>query len=108
VFLLWPTQPLGVIEHNSGAAVAILVTVGANVILFGLVGVAVNCASGRAFVLFGIYLLLAILIYLLASWAAGSDLSQVDVLALAVALTFYALLFWLSTRGTILRKLARR
>lgn len=98
VLLLWPTQPLGVIEYSSGTLVATLVTVGANVIFFGLIGLAVGAALSRTIAFLGIYLLVAALIFLLALWASGFDLHQVDAVALVAALGFYAFLFRLSAR----------
>ena len=98
VSLLWPTQPLGVIEHSSGTAIAFLITVGGNVVLFGMLGLAVGAAARWTFVLLGIYLLVAALICLLALWGAGFDFAYLNIFALAIVLAFHAFLFRLSTR----------
>jgi hypothetical protein len=98
VSLLWPTQPLAVIEHSSGSAVALLIAGGANVVLFGILGLAVGAASRWTFALLGIYLLVAALLCLLSLWGAGFDFSYLNILAVAIGLAFYAFLFWLSTR----------
>ena len=49
VFSLWPTQPLAVMEASTGAFVAGLVAVSANVILFGFVGAVVGAIASQRF-----------------------------------------------------------
>jgi hypothetical protein len=97
-FLLWPTLPLGVVEHGSTWAYAALVTVGSNIILFSLFGLAFGLARNRRSLFLGTYLVLAGFISLVAAWLAGFDRSEIDWLALATALSFYGLVVWIAVR----------
>jgi hypothetical protein len=98
VYLLWPMQALGVIQYSAGILTAAIVAIGANVLVFGLIGLAVGAVSSRPAVVLGLYMLVATLVCLQALWDAGFNLSYLNPLAVVVVLVFHAFLFWLSSR----------
>jgi hypothetical protein len=102
-FLTWPTAILGVSQPDGVPTVLVVISISANVFLFGLVGIAVGAALRWPMVLFGLYFLVAMLIALFASWLSGFDLHHFGFFAFAIALGFYAFLFWLSDRVAIPR-----
>ena len=57
--------------------------------------------------LFGIYFLVAMLIGLFASWISGFDFRYFDFFAFAIALGFYAFLFWSADRVALPRMQSR-
>jgi hypothetical protein len=97
VFLLWPTQMLAVAEASMGKSSAILLAIGANLLLFGIAGALVIAAS-RLQSIAGIvaYGFPGVGVVLLALWGAGFDLRFMNFLALFVALGFYGLLVYLT------------
>ena len=97
VLLLWPTQPLGVMEASLGRHMAVVVTVGANLIVFGVAGVIVAIAARRLPLLIAIYILICLMLSAFAFWIAGN---QIDVVALLVAFALYGLLFLVAFRVT--------
>lgn len=99
VFLLWPTQPMGVIETNVGARAALAVTIGANLILFAVIGVIVGLAARSRGQLAVAYAVVCVLLFAWAFWGAGFSFAHLGVLALAVALLVYAIPFWVVMRG---------
>jgi len=102
--LLWPTLPLGVVEHGGTLAYAALVTVGSNIVLFSLFGLAFGLVRNWRPLLLGMYLVLAGFITLVAAWTAGFDRSEIDWLALATALAFYGFVVWIAVRMNSDRK----
>lgn len=92
VFLLWPTQSLAVVEATTGRVVAVVFTVGTNVILFALIGAAASAIRQVPILLR--YLAVCGLVLLLAVWGAGFDLSGISLSAVGVALLLYAVPFW--------------
>ena len=98
VLLLWPTQPLGVMEASLGRGMAIAISVGANLILFGIAGLIVGIAAKRLSVLVAVYVLICTMMTALALWIAGMHFGDINVVALLVALGFYALLFFATFR----------
>jgi hypothetical protein len=98
VFLIWPTQMLAVMEATSGPVVAATLALTTNVVLFGLLGLAVamfaSCARGYAFA----YGLVTALIVLLAFWGAGFSTAHLNAAALLVALLIYATPFYIAWR----------
>lgn len=97
VLLLWPTQPLAVIEVNTGSVVAGLVAVGANVALFAVVGALANLFRGRIGLPM-LYLLVVLLAFLYALWGSGFSFAYLNMSALLVALLFYVIPFVLTDR----------
>jgi hypothetical protein len=98
VFLIWPTQPLAVIEVNTGQFLAASVAVGANVLLFAALGVLAERMARRKFGLHLLYLVTACSVVLLALWGAGFDNAHLNMRALAIALMFYATPFLVMAR----------
>jgi len=98
VFLLWPTQPLAVIDVNTGPLVAGVVAVGANVLLFGFVGLVVGSVAKHAPGLLALYVLVCALVLLLALWGAGFSVAYLNIFALVAALLLYAVPFWATAR----------
>ena len=101
VFLLWPTQMLAVMEASVGVFAAAAVAVGANVLLYGAIGLLVGVTAGRRTAILALYLFVGALVTLFALWDAGFGIAHLNVPALGVALTLYAIPFW------VVRKLAR-
>jgi hypothetical protein len=101
--LIWPTVILAVSQPDGVPTVLMVISIGANVFLFGLLGIAVGVALKWPLVLFGLYFVVAMLIGLFASWLSGFDLHHFGFFAFAIALGFYAFLFWLSDRLAIPR-----
>lgn len=97
VFLLWPTQSLGVIEVNTGPRFAAVVAVGANILLFFVFGMLAGVLVRTPFGLPALYLALGLLLALFALWEAGFSVAYLNVVALAVALLLYAVPFALTT-----------
>jgi hypothetical protein len=95
VFLLWPTQMLAVIEASLGSFVAAAVAVGANVVLYGAIGMLVGVTAGRRSAVLVLYLFVSTLVTLFALWGAGFGLAHLNVPALGIALILYAVPFWL-------------
>jgi len=100
VFLLWPTQPLGVIETNVGAPKAVAVTIGANLILFAVIGLIVGLLARTRVRLVFAYVVVCLLLFMWAFWGAGFSFAHLGVLALALALLVYAIPFWVVMPGT--------
>jgi hypothetical protein len=100
VFLLWPTQPLGVIETNVGAPKALAVTIGANLILFAVIGLIVGLLARTRVRLVFAYVVVCLLLFMWAFWGAGFSFAHLGVLALALALLVYAIPFWVVMPGT--------
>jgi hypothetical protein len=102
VLLLWPAQPLAAIEVNTGKFVAALVSVGANLLLFGVAGALVGVLAKKPVGLVILYVLVCAMLFVLARWASGS-FTSLEVSALVVSLVLYAILFfatfWLSRGG---------
>lgn len=96
VFLLWPTQSLAVIEVNSGSIIVVVVAVGANVLLFAVVGVLAGVLVKTRFGLPALYLAVGLLLALFALWGAGFSVAYLNVGALAVTLLLYAVPFGLT------------
>jgi len=94
VFLLWPTQPMGVIETNVGAPKALTFTIGANLVLFAIIRVIVGLLARTRGRLVLAYVVVCLLLFVWAFWGAGFSLAHLRVLALAVALLVYAIPFW--------------
>ncbi len=98
VLLLWPTGVLGIMEVNIGTALAVAVTIGANVLLFAVLGVAAGIVARRCFALVALYVFVCGLVILFELWGAGFDLAFVNVIALGVALALYAIPFCVVSR----------
>ena len=90
VLFLWPTQPLAVMEVTIGSFAAITLSVGANTLLFGIVGALAAVIARQRGKLLGLYLAACIVVFLLALWSAGFSVAFLDVDALAVAFLLYA------------------
>lgn len=94
VLLLWPTQPLAVIEVSIGSLLAIAVSVGANVLLFAAAGVVAGISARHPRRLLALYLVVCIMVLILALWSAGFSFAYVNIIALLVAFFLYAVPFW--------------
>ena len=98
VVLIWPTQPLAVMEATIGTFAAVVLSVVANIALFAIVGLAVGIIAERWFLLLASYVFVCGLALALALWGAGFNIAYLESLAIAVALTIYAIPFWLVYR----------
>jgi hypothetical protein len=93
VLLLWPAQLLAVIEVNTGRLVAVIISVGTNLALFAVVGVATGICARKPLVLISIYLGVCGGVGALAVWAFGLPFTCADTTALACSLVLYAIPF---------------
>ena len=100
VLLLWPAQPLAAIEVNTGRFVAAIVSVGANLLLFGVVGALVGILARKPVGLVALYMVVCAMVFSLARWASGLPFTYLEVSALVASLFLYAvpffIAFWLS------------
>jgi hypothetical protein len=99
VFLLWPMQSLAVMEVNTGRTVAVVVAVAANILLFGIIGLAVGISASRHFGFVVAYLLVCVLVSILALWGAGFSFAHLNAFALIAALVVYGATFWATARA---------
>lgn len=98
VFLLWPTQPLAVMEVNIGFANAGLVAVSANILLFGMVGVLAGILVNNRLGLIVLYLTQGLLLILFSLWGAGFSMAYLNVATIVLALLMHAVPFFLAAR----------
>jgi hypothetical protein len=98
VFLLWPTQMLGVVERSTGKSAALFLAIGGNILLFVIVGAVIVAATRKMPILLAAYFLLFVGIIFLALWGAGFDYDFLNVGALSIALVFYIILMFLVQR----------
>lgn len=101
VLYLWPTQPLAAVEATAGRLMAALLSIGGNLLLFILLGLAVGAAAGRRGIVPLIYTAVCGLLVLFAFWGAGFSLEHLSWRPLAVAMVLYAVPFWLVTRAAV-------
>jgi hypothetical protein len=93
VLLLWPAQPLAVIEVNAGRLVAAIVSIGANLLVFGVVGAVAGICAQKLVGLVSLYLTVCAMVIVLAIWASGLPFTSLEVGALIVSLFLYAIPF---------------
>lgn len=98
VFLLWPAQPLAVIEASIGSFLATSLAIVVNVVIFSVVGLLVGAIVKKTQWLIALYGVVAALILLLALWGSGFSAAHFSWLAFVVALAVYATPFWLVAR----------
>ena len=94
VLLLWPTQPLAVMEVTMGSFAAVTLSIGANALFFGIVGALAAVIARQPRKLLGFYLAACLVVFLLAFWSAGFSVAFLNVGALAVAFLLYAVPFF--------------
>ena len=94
VLLLWPTQPLAVIEVSVGAFLAVAVSVGANILLFAAAGIVAGISASWPARLLSVYLAICVMLLILALWSAGFSFAHLNMIALSVAFVLYAFPFW--------------
>jgi len=99
VLYLWPTQPLAVIESNASRALAGLVAVGGNVLLFLVLGLLVGAASKRRGALTFVYAAVCGFLILIGLWGSGYDIEHLAWFPLITAMVLYAVPFWLVHRA---------
>ena len=105
VLLLWPTQPLAVIEVNTGTLLAVTVSVGANILLFAVAGMVAGISARQPLRLLALYLVVCVMVLILALWSAGFSLADINIIALSVAFLLYAVPFWAVFRLTAGREI---
>lgn len=93
VLLLWPAQLLAVVEVNTGRLIAAVISVGANVALFAVVGAITGICSRRPIGIVSIYLVVSVMVVVLAVWASGIPLNFIEASAIVCALVLYAIPF---------------
>lgn len=98
VILLWPTQPMAVIEVNIGTLLAGTIAISANVLWFSVIGLVAGIGAKRFSWLIACYVVVSGLVLLVALWGSGFDFEFFDVPAFTVALLIYAIPFWMVHR----------
>ena len=93
VLLIWPAQPIAVIEVNTGTVMAAVTSVGVNIFLFSLVGAFAGVLAKWRPALLAFYLLVCVMVMCLVVWVAGG-LADINILSLVVAFLLYAIPFW--------------
>lgn len=106
ILLLWPTQPMAAAEANIGRASAAALAIGANLILFAVIGVIVGLAARSSGQLAVAYAVVCVLLFAWEFWGAGFSFAHLGVLALAVALLVYAIPFWIVMRASAMPRSA--
>lgn len=99
VLLVWPTQPLAACDPTPGTFGGVLLpVVGANVLLFAVLGALVSPLARRgAWTLLSYAAVCGLITWYGLLWT-GFNAAYLHVPALLVALAFYGLLFWLLHR----------
>lgn len=106
VLLLWPTQPMAVVEVSIGRVAAVALAIVANLLLFAVLGAMVGTqARTRARLIAG-YAVVCGLIFYIDLWGAGFSLAYLNVFALVVALILYAIPFWVVMRASAMPRSA--
>jgi hypothetical protein len=106
VLLLWPTQPLAVMEASVGTLAGAAISVTANILLFVVIGMLAGALAKTAVRLSLVYLVVCVMIVLVFVWSVGFNFSYLNVIALVVALALYVVPFALIWRLSANRKLA--
>lgn len=98
VLLVWPTQPLAACDPTPGMFGGVLSVVGANVLLFAVLGALVSPLVRRgAWMLLSYATVCGLITWYGLLWT-GFNAAYLHVPALLVALAFYSLPFWLLRR----------
>jgi hypothetical protein len=99
VLLVWPAQPLAVVEATIGPFLGGVYAVGVNVLLFAVLGfLATPFARRGAWMLFAYAAVCGLVTWYALLWS-GFDAAYLHLPALAAAFVFYALPFWLIGRA---------
>jgi hypothetical protein len=96
--MLWPTQPLAVIEVSVGSPVALVVALAANLLLFSLIGLLAGATATRRGRLIALLAMVLVLTALFALWGAGFNWRYVGVVGLGCAVLLQVLLFTVTAR----------
>jgi len=94
VLLLWPTQPLTVVEASAGTFAAIVLSVGANALLFGVVGALAGILGSKRAALLALYMAACAMLIAFALWGFGFPMTYSNAGALVAVAFLYALLFF--------------
>ncbi len=94
VFLLWPTQLVGVVEFSMGERSALAITAVSNLVLLAALGWVVGWLGRTRHALLLAYCLLTSLLFCWALWGGGFSVAHFGVSAFVVALIVYAIPFW--------------
>lgn len=106
ILLLWPTQPMAAAEVNIGRASAAALAIGANLLLFSILGIVVGALARTPGRLITAYVLVCILLFLWAFWGAGFSFAHLGSFALIVALLLYAVPFLVVMRSSAMPRSA--
>jgi hypothetical protein len=93
ILLVWPTQPLALMEASIGSFAATTVAVAANAILFSVVGAVAGLAAKRQVNVWVLHVVTCVAIVVLSLWITGSNIRSLDVYVLVVACLLFALPF---------------
>lgn len=91
--LIWPGQQLAVSEAAWGHGIALALSLGANLVLFGILGVAAFVASRSTVAVWMLWLCVGVLVAMFATWMAGFSAAYINWMSVAVALAIYSLPF---------------
>lgn len=96
LILIWPTRMLAVIEVNTGRFLAGAVAVGANMLLFAVLGLLAGGMVQKHRGLSILYLAVVFFLTILALWNAGFSVNYLNFSALAIGLLLYAMPFYMT------------
>ena len=99
IVLLWPTQPMAVVETSVGNVAAAALAISANILLFAILGAVVGTIGATRARLMSAYVVVCGLILLFDLWEAGFSWAYLNGLALLIALLLYAVPFWVMMRS---------
>lgn len=102
VLFVWPFQPLGVLEGVAGWIGAAVITVGANVLLFMVIGWLGFRFRRQPAILTILWGAIVASLVLVAWWASGYDARFVNLPSLTVAALFYGALIWIVSRDRMM------
>ena len=101
VLLLWPAQPIAVMEASVGKLFAVAMALSANILLFTIIGFFAGISAKRSVWLGANYVIVCGLVLLVALWGTGYSLAHLNWVALITAFAFYAIPFWVVRRRSI-------
>lgn len=97
VFYLWPAQPLATYEASAGRPMALLYSVGGNLLVFLVLGCLISAVGGRRAATFVVYAVWCGLLFLYGMWGAGFSLAHLSWAPFLLSLLFYSVPFLLSS-----------
>jgi hypothetical protein len=98
LFSLFPAQMLAVVEVNIGTIKAAALAIGANMMIFGIIGFVAAHFAQRRQQLIVVYTLVCLMVFVWTFWGAGYSFKYLNWFALLLALSLYAVPFYIYHR----------